>query len=212
MQTAKAWPDFLERVYEEELAKSVKIYRHDGSYLGNGGSFALSTTRARLHSLLHQYVHHLGIPIRYSARATDYFEDDDHAGVVLEDGEKLTADIVVAADGIGTKSWNLIQGFKENPISSGFAVLRATYPVERALASPVFAEDFNEVNEGRMVFGPGAHLVACRTNKHMIFLITHKVSCIILSGALFNNPWFQDHVLTVGIRNSGRRWRRGRLV
>ena len=182
LRTAKAWPDFLERAYEDEISKTVKIYRHDGTYLGDGGSFALSTTRARLHSLLHQYVQHLGIPIQYSTRATDYFEDDDHAGVVLEDGEKLTADIVVAADGIGTRSWNLIQGFKENPISSGFAVLRATYPIERALASPIFAKDFKEVNDGRMVFGPGAHLVAARTAKHMIFLITHKVSCIMLLG------------------------------
>ena len=89
---------------------------------------------------------------------------------------------MVAADGIGTRSWNLVQGSKENPISSGFAVLRATYPVERALASPIFAKDFNEVNEGRMVFGPGAHLIAARTDKHMIFLITHKVSCIMLLG------------------------------
>jgi 2-polyprenyl-6-methoxyphenol hydroxylase-like FAD-dependent oxidoreductase len=74
----------------------------------------------------------------------DYFEHDEKAGVILEDGSKLVADVVVAADGIGSRSWNIVSGFKETPSSSDFAMFRATYPAEHALKRPLVAEKFGD--------------------------------------------------------------------
>lgn len=132
--------------------------------------------RSTFHNLLHKYTEKLGIEIKLSTLVTDYFETDEHAGIVLEDGSKLTADIVVAADGIGSKSWNLVSGYKEKAISSGFALFRTTYPVERALQNPIVAERYKELGErAELYIGPGAHMIAAKSEKEMVFMLTHKV-------------------------------------
>lgn len=186
VQALKAWPDFLDRCREGSVPTTGMVYKHTGEAVSEIKSFAISTTRAILHDLLHQYVLHLGISVRHSARAVEYFEDADHAGVILEgegdhnekiEREKLVGDVVVAADGIGSRSWNLVLGKKEQPISSGFAMVRSTYPLERALANPVMAASWCHGNEARMLYGPGAHMVTARAGDRMIFMLTHKVSC-----------------------------------
>lgn len=138
--------------------------------------FPLTISRAALHHAFHKYAAKLGIPVLFSSAVLDYFEDDEKAGVVLENGSKLLADVVVAADGVGSKSWNIVSGFKEKPISSGFAMFRTTYPAHLALERPAVAEAFgNDPEKGYVVVGPGAHAIIARSKDNMVFLITHKV-------------------------------------
>lgn len=130
--------------------------------------------------MLHSYVEKLGIEIRFSTMVTEYIETDDDAGVVLEDGTTVTADIVVAADGIGSKSWKLVSGFKEVPISSGFAMFRATFPLELAMKSPLVAEEFEGSEpKGNLTIGPGAHIIVAKTKEDMVFMLTHKVCALV---------------------------------
>lgn len=79
----------------------------------------------------------LGVEVTFGAKVTDYFEDVDKqkAGIVLENGEKLEADVVIAADGIGTKSNKLVNGgFDDRAYSSGISIFRTSFPVELALS------------------------------------------------------------------------------
>lgn len=142
-------------------------------------------SRAVLHDTLNQYVQGLGIEIKFSTRVVDYFETDDHAGVILEDESRLTADVVVAADGIGSKSWSLVSGYKEKAISSGFALFRSTYPVEHALDKPHLAKEYGDVQDKCKLFaGEGAHIIIARAGPNMIFMLTHKVRS---NGGFFSN-------------------------
>lgn len=171
----KNWPGFLDACYESPFPREYHAYKFDGGFIGKLGE-GLGMCRSLFHSLLHQYTLHLGIPIRHAAKAVDYFETGDHAGVHLEDGEDLTADIVVAADGIGSRSWRLINGTKEQPIGSGFALFRSTYPLEQALKSPLVAQVWKDIDcESRLYFGPRAHMVLGKTNNEIIWMLTHKV-------------------------------------
>ena len=79
-------------------------------------------TRNNLQAALEHAVQRQGISIRYNAKVISYFEDDLCVGVVLENGELLTADLVVACDGVQTRSWEIITGHKKVPISSGHAI------------------------------------------------------------------------------------------
>ncbi|RYP83146.1 hypothetical protein DL769_001452 [Monosporascus sp. CRB-8-3] len=174
LHSMKHWPAFLEACQETPFPRSYNAYKYDGSVIGKLGE-GLGMSRAVFHSLLYQYTLHIGIPIRFAAKVVDYFETDDQAGVVLENGENLTADVVVAADGIGSRSWRLIAGTKEEPISSSFAMFRCTFPVERAMENPLIAEAFEGVGtEARLYLGPGAHIVLGKTDKEMIWMLTHK--------------------------------------
>ena len=140
----------------------------------------LGMSRAIFHSSLHQYSLHLGIRIRHADRAVDYFETDTEGGAGLENGERLSAGIVVAADGTGSRSWRLVSGAKGEPISSSFAMYRTTFPLELAIKNPLIAEGYPGVNS-RVYFGPEAHIVLGKTDKDIIFTLTHKV-CLVRPG------------------------------
>jgi 2-polyprenyl-6-methoxyphenol hydroxylase-like FAD-dependent oxidoreductase len=45
----------------------------------------------------------MGIDIRFGQQVTEYWETDEAAGVVTN-GERLTADVVIGADGVRSKA------------------------------------------------------------------------------------------------------------
>ncbi|KAL4918506.1 hypothetical protein BDW62DRAFT_200880 [Aspergillus aurantiobrunneus] len=117
--------------------------------------------RSKLHAVLTSYARGLDIPIEYSATGTSYFEEDNHGGAILSDGRRVTADFVVAADGVGSKSWGLVAGRKEEPISSGFVLYRVTFPVDVAMGNEVVKSEFGEDGDRPFLHaGPGAHMVS----------------------------------------------------
>lgn len=157
------------------MASNGSAHKCDGSFIGEI-SFPLGMTRAVFHDALHTYVEKLGIKIKFDTKVVDYFETTDQAGVVLEDGLTATGDIVVAADGIGTKSWKLVSGTKETPVGSGFALFRATFPAELALCKPRVAAEYGDVDDKVKLFiGDGAHVIIGRAKSSMLFMLTHRV-------------------------------------
>lgn len=166
----------MDRFREHRVGREgVLHYKYDGTYIGSN-AFPLAMSRAVLHDTLNQYVRGLGIEVKFSTRVVDYFETDDHAGVTLDDGSKLCADVVVASDGVGSKSWSLVSGYKEKPVSSGYALFRATYPVGLALDKPHIAEEYGNVQDKCKLFaGDGAHIIIARAGPNMIFMLTHKL-------------------------------------
>jgi 2-polyprenyl-6-methoxyphenol hydroxylase-like FAD-dependent oxidoreductase len=95
----------------------------------------------------------IGIEVEYSRRVVEYYEDvsSNEGGVVLDDGLRIQADLVVAADGLGTKSGMLISGRNVEARSSGYAIFRTAFPVERALVDSEVAQRFKMLENGRSV-------------------------------------------------------------
>lgn len=54
--------------------------------------------RAHLHQILHERAVELGVPIKLSAGAVKY--NAEEPSFVLQDGSSVSADLIVAADGI----------------------------------------------------------------------------------------------------------------
>src|SRR6478609_1257761 len=134
LQTPKKWPGFMERARQEAVSPTITFKKFDGSVIGSfpmglSEDPSLPIYRSKLHNVLFEYAEQLGIPIEFSAGVSEFFETDDHGGVVLSDGRRLEADVVVAADGVGSKSWALVVGSNDPPISSGFVLYRVTFPV-----------------------------------------------------------------------------------
>ncbi|CAJ0544219.1 Ff.00g035070.m01.CDS01 [Fusarium sp. VM40] len=173
LKTPKSWPGFLEACQREKIPQVGKMCTHDGQFIGNV-TFGLSTLRSSLHRLLYHYAMHLGIEIRLSARVVDYFEGPDKGGVVLEDGSELTADLVVAADGVGSRSGGLIKGERDQPTSSGFAMIRATYPAERVSQNPHLQEFLEDRSSAKGVVGAGAHVITGCSGDNVSWMLTHK--------------------------------------
>jgi 2-polyprenyl-6-methoxyphenol hydroxylase-like FAD-dependent oxidoreductase len=106
-----------------------------------------------------------------------YFETNNTGGVILDTGKRITADVVVAADGVGSKSREIIDGNKNKPISSGFVVYRASFPAEPALEKySLVAKEFGGYNHRAFMYiGPGAHIVFGIDQGDFYYLLTCKV-------------------------------------
>lgn len=102
--------------------------------------------RGELHSIVFNHAKNdLGIPIHLGHRVTQYWEDEEQAGIILDDGTKVghpkqsgaeengwqlcqvSADVVIGADGVRSKARELVLGYFDKPKSSGYAVYRAWY-------------------------------------------------------------------------------------
>ncbi|KAE8164973.1 hypothetical protein BDV40DRAFT_286641 [Aspergillus tamarii] len=72
----------------------------------------------------------LGIPITFGVGVTKYLEDSARGVAIIHSdvGREMSADIVVAADGLGTKSHSVVLGYPTRAISTGYCVDRAAYP------------------------------------------------------------------------------------
>lgn len=106
-----------------------------------------------------------------------YFEDEHHGGVEYDDGTQETADVVVAADGVGSDSSILILGEKQAAISSGYACHLATYPAEIALKNTVIRDGYGDFQTGVWFsLGPDAHLVIGKSDESITWVLVHKVS------------------------------------
>ena len=181
LQTPKKWPGFMQEARKEGIAPELTMKKFDGSVVGtfpvgDPNDPSLAIYRSKLHKVLYDYASRLGIPVEFSAMVSDYFEADNHAGVVMSDGRRLTADIVVAADGVGSKSWPLVVGSKDPPISSGFVLYRVTFPAAPALENPIIAREFGGYRDRAFLHaGHGAHIVSCKSEKDICWMLTIRV-------------------------------------
>ena len=111
-------------------------------------------SRPKFVRMLITQLRRIGLEVEYDKYAIDYYEDQDSGkgGVVLSNAERLEADVVVAADGVGTKSHKLVNGKEINAYPSGLSVFRTAYPVAKALADPELEKRFPEAVNGHPVW------------------------------------------------------------
>lgn len=85
----------------------------------------------------------LGIKVQFNTRVVDYFEDVEKGKgrCVTSDGEEFEADVIIAADGVGSKSQKLVGG-QVRARQSGRAMWRAAFPIEHLDQNPEVKEFF----------------------------------------------------------------------
>ncbi|KAK5133283.1 hypothetical protein LTR08_008017 [Meristemomyces frigidus] len=146
---------------------------------GNPAQRTYRHSRPKFHRMLLEQLAETAVKVEYDMEVMDYFEDASRgrAGVILKDGSKYEADLVVAADGLRGNSWSLVAGKPVPAKSSGKAIFRVAYPVELALADPMVAERFKLQEDGRSVLelwtGPDIQSIFWRNQHEMHWAVTH---------------------------------------
>lgn len=164
------------------------MFKCNGELLG--GPFSIKegvdhlptpVSRPKLIGSLFDYVRSVGIEITFGKRVSEYYEilEANRAGVVTEEGDRFEADLVIAADGVGTKSWKAVAGEITKPKSSGFSVYRVAYPTKIAFEDPVIAERF-AIKEGdddicNVYLGENTHAIILVSPETTTWFLTHKV-------------------------------------
>lgn len=120
---------------DKHIEPPAKIYRH---------------SRPTMHKMLADQVERVGLTVEYGKQVVQYHEDthSSKAYVILENKEKIEADLVVAADGIGSRSYSIILGHEVPARPTGFSIYRALLPIDQALVDPEIDEKFPLLENG----------------------------------------------------------------
>ncbi|KAK3320127.1 hypothetical protein B0T19DRAFT_479118 [Cercophora scortea] len=132
--------------------------------------------RGEIHQILLRHALARGIDIRLGHNIINYFEDDDSAGVETSTGEKFTADLVLAAEGVRSRGRKLVLGFEDKPQPSGYAVFRTWYPSDELLKNELTKHLVANGDSHNGWIGQDVHFLAAaiKDGKEMSWVCTHK--------------------------------------
>ncbi|KAK7943969.1 uncharacterized protein PG986_013082 [Apiospora aurea] len=218
----KTWPDMADENDRIAADPRVSFHRNTGERIsgpspfsfdkgkGNNDADELDPTR-RFHfhhrpkflQMLISQLERIGVQIEYGCRAAEFYEGADKAGVRLGDGRTIEADVIVAADGIGTKSHTLVNGQDIRAWPSGLAGFRAAFPADVIADDAEVSEQTKILDDGHPHFqlfhGLGLHMTLMRTEDIITWGMTHK------DEGTASESWFanvdpstvMDHVSTI---------------
>ena len=171
------WPDMWRDMEEEQVNAAVSYEMHSGEHIygpsvpsfndpehvadRKGPFVAPAQIRRKFFRMLLRQVAKLGLKVDYGKCVRDYFEDRAAGlgGVVLENGESRTADIVVAADGLKSRSEILIAGQHTPSKSSGMSIFRTAYPRELAMQNETVRKRWGDISSvWEYWLGPGMYI------------------------------------------------------
>jgi len=133
--------------------------------------------RGEIHEIVFNYAKdELKIPIHLGCRVSQYFEDEEKAGIILDTGERVIGDAVVGSDGVRSKARELVLGYVDHPKSSGYAIFRAWFPNTDMIKDPRtkhFCENGDTFNGW---IGPDVHFLfsTIKDGQDCCFVLTHK--------------------------------------
>ncbi|KAK1624454.1 hypothetical protein BDP81DRAFT_464608 [Colletotrichum phormii] len=129
LATFKDYPSMLEEYHRQSWDAFCSYRRLDGEEVCPPQEFEYNrddvqphvawplrirtmVSRPGMSIMFYEQCMRLGIPVKFGVNVVDYVENaaEGTATAVTADGQELTADIVVAADGLGTKSHKVVMG------------------------------------------------------------------------------------------------------
>ncbi|KAI1267815.1 FAD/NAD(P)-binding domain-containing protein [Xylariaceae sp. FL1019] len=123
------------------------------------------------------------IQVQFGQRVVDYFEDNSlqKGAVITDKGDRFEADIVIAADGIGSKAQRLLGG-QIRAISSGRAMWRAAFPTHHLDKSPMVKKVFRLAGDNnnepivRTWLGPATYALTLVRPDTCVWLLNHDAT------------------------------------
>ena len=152
----------------------------------------ITQLRPLFHNMLYHQLQRFGIDITYGKRVMEYYEDAERSvgGVITDNGEKIEADLVIAADGLNSRSQVIIptSGSKAKPTRR--SVFRCAMPLETAIADPLVNEYFG-LKDGKSPLmqiwpGPDVHCVV------LSYVDKHGQNGRMCYGIAFREPEGQE--------------------
>ncbi|KAH8667967.1 putative 3-hydroxybenzoate 6-hydroxylase 1 [Tricladium varicosporioides] len=140
--------------------------------------------RPLIYKMFVKQVERVGIPVYFNQHVVDYFENSEtgKGGVMTKEGKTYEADLVIAADGVGSKSQKLVGG-QVRAVQSGRAMWRAAFPIENLDKNPEVKQTFSMVDgiNGRhpvvrTFLAPGGYALTFTRSDLMIWIINHDVT------------------------------------
>ncbi|KAF2242367.1 FAD/NAD(P)-binding domain-containing protein [Trematosphaeria pertusa] len=193
----KHWPELRKEYQQISLHNAwIETFKHNGEVMippkkvadrlrAQGldpdtppGEFQM---RPLVYKMFVNAVEKLGVNVEFNRKVMDYFEDEEtgKGGCTTEDGKRYEADVVIAADGVGSKSQKLVGG-QVRAMPSGRAMWRAAFPIEHLDKNPEVKEFFkmmpNKEPIVRTWLGPSTYALTLTREDVMVWIMNHDVT------------------------------------
>ncbi|KAF2638542.1 FAD/NAD(P)-binding domain-containing protein [Massarina eburnea CBS 473.64] len=176
------WPGVIEEMYKVARKTTwLDLYHWKGEFVTRQ-SFAEEKTwgprvnghRGELYSIIYEHAVKRGLDIRLGKRVTEYFEHGDKAGVVAN-GERMVADIVIAAEGVRSRGRKIVLGFDDKPMSSGYAVYRCWFSGDAIKDNEIIKHLVVNGDSHSGFIGPDLHFLvsSLKDGKEFNWVFTH---------------------------------------
>ncbi|KAF5021360.1 hypothetical protein F66182_6605 [Fusarium sp. NRRL 66182] len=178
------WDGVVPHIASESALPEVVCFRSDkGEVLYNqdwrhkyDGHYTFYTSRARSQNIIYEYAVKVGVKFTFGAKISEFYEDDEKAGVYLN-GELIKADFLVGADGVYSEARKYVTGNPDMAQRSGFAIFRAHFPIEHLQKDPLTHElGYSKKDEIIIWIGLDLHAIFIINAKigHVSAYLTHK--------------------------------------
>jgi flavin-dependent dehydrogenase len=137
--------------------------------------------RPLMYSLLVRQAEYLGVEIQYSMKVVSFGEDEveGKAYCETEGGDEFEADVIIVADGIGSRSQN-ITGGQKRANRSGRAIWRAAFPATHLEKNKDVKEFFKLMPGGEPILrawlAPGGYALTLTRPDTIVWVMNHDVS------------------------------------
>lgn len=193
----KHWPEMAEEYDRISLHNCwMETFKHDGTLMIPEQKVAKRLAEAGLdpntppgtfqmrplvYKMFVNQVNRLAVKVQFGKRVVKYWEDEKRgkAGVETDQGDRYEADVIIAADGVGSKSQDIVGG-QVRAASSGRAMWRAAFPVEYLDKNPKVKEFF-KLKDGkdpivRTFLGPGSYGLTLTRDDVMVWIVNHDAT------------------------------------
>ncbi|KAH8166781.1 hypothetical protein CIB48_g1435 [Xylaria polymorpha] len=190
------WPEMGYEIESNQYDVAMSYYKQTGeriwgpappmfndpeNVIGRRGFSSVNAhSRIKLYQAFLRQAERIGLTIDWGQKVVEYWEDLQQGvgGVVLENGEKRSADVVVAADGLRTKSNIIVPGMPQKLRTSGKAIYRAGFPIEYALRDPTVKAMWNFKTDEQPIWqfwlGNGSHAMVALTRDLAFWSFIHS--------------------------------------
>lgn len=166
----------------EQMIKPLKVAdRLKAQGLDPGQPPGTFQMRPLVYRMFVKQVERLGVKVQFNTRIVDYDEDEAKGkGIAIgQDGQRYEADVIIAADGVGSKSQRIVGG-QVRARSSGRAMWRAAFPIENLDKDPEVKEFFHLINGSEPIvrtwLGPSTYALTLTRPDTQIWIMNHDVT------------------------------------
>lgn len=160
-------PNMTIRRWQDGKELATQPLMDMAGYIGHRGDY---------HDVFLEWVRRRGIPIRMGSEVVSYEDVDPQPIITLKSGETLSADIIVAVDGIKSLARPLVLGMRDDPVSSGYACFRAFFRPTKEQREDPKLNKYMQKDCVNFWIGPDTHLVqnTLRNGEEFNWILTHK--------------------------------------
>lgn len=160
-------PDMIIRRWRDGKILVTQELMDMAGYIGHRGDY---------HDIFLNWVSQREIAIRMGSEVTAYEDIDPQPIITLKSGERLSADVIVACDGIKSLARPLVLKHRDDPVSSGYACFRAFFKPPPAMRENPLCGSYLKQDSVNIWIGPDLHFIqnTLRNGEEFNWILTHK--------------------------------------